>query len=216
MRFRIPALTSDGAGFAQGDTNALGQRAAAQRLQRVMLDAGGWFVEAKAAVFCTGYEVLKGLPSRGTQITSSWAAATAPHADYPDWLDQTLVWEAAKPYLYMRTTPDGRLIVGGEDEDIDLPSYRARSIAHKTARLIAKAEKLIPGLEFTLSRQWTGAFGESEDGLPIIDRVPDMPNCIAVMGFGGNGTIYSKIASEIVPTLLRGWPDKDADIFCFR
>jgi len=43
-----------------------------------------------------------------------------------------------------------------------------------------------------------------------------MPNCIAVMGFGGNGTIYSKIASEIVPTLLRGRPDKDADIFCFR
>jgi glycine/D-amino acid oxidase-like deaminating enzyme len=116
----------------------------------------------------------------------------------------------------MRTTPDGRLIVGGEDEDIDLPSYRARSIAHKTARLIAKAEKLIPGLEFTLSRQWTGAFGESEDGLPIIDRVPDMPNCIAVMGFGGNGTISSKIASEIVPTLLRGRPDKDADIFRFR
>lgn len=182
----------------------------------VVLDTGKHFIEAKHAVFCTGYELLKGLPRKGTKITSSWAIASRPHAKLPRWLANTLVWEAADPYLYMRTTPDGRLIVGGEDEDIDLPSYRARSIAHKTARLIAKAEKLIPGLEFTLSRQWTGAFGESEDGLPIIDRVPDMPNCIAVMGFGGNGTIYSKIASEIVPTLLRGRPDKDADIFRFR
>jgi glycine/D-amino acid oxidase-like deaminating enzyme len=58
----------------------------------VMLDAGGWFVEAKAAaIFCTGYEALKGLPKQGTKITSSWAAATAPQADYPLWLDRTLV-----------------------------------------------------------------------------------------------------------------------------
>ncbi|HEY7976841.1 MAG TPA: FAD-binding oxidoreductase [Rhizomicrobium sp.] len=182
----------------------------------VILDTGKHFIEAKHAVFCTGYELLKGLPRKGTKITSSWAIASRPHAKLPRWLANTLIWEAADPYLYMRATPDGRLIVGGEDEEIDLPSYRARSIAHKTARLVAKAKKLIPGLEFTLSRQWTGAFGESEDGLPIIDRVPDMPNCIAVMGFGGNGTIYSKIASEIVPTLLRGRPDKDADIFRFR
>jgi len=182
----------------------------------VVMDAGKHFIEAKHAIFCTGYELLKGLPRKGTKITSSWAIASHPHAKLPRWLASTLVWEAADPYLYMRTTPDGRLIVGGEDEDVDLPSYRARSMDRKTARLVSKAKKLVPGLEFALSRQWTGAFGESDDGLPIIDRVPDMPNCLAVMGFGGNGTIYSKIASEIVPTLLRGRPDKDAEIFRFR
>ncbi|HEY8950924.1 MAG TPA: FAD-dependent oxidoreductase [Rhizomicrobium sp.] len=182
----------------------------------VMLDTGKHFIEARHAVFCTGYELLKGLPAKGTKITSSWAIASRPHARLPRWLANTLIWEASDPYLYMRTTPDGRLIVGGEDEDIDLPSYRARSMAHKTGRLMAKARKLIPDLAFMLSRQWTGAFGESEDGLPIVDHVPDMPNCVAVLGFGGNGTIYSKIASEIVPTLLRGRPDKDADIFRFR
>jgi len=36
------------------------------------------------------------------------------------------------------------------------------------------------------------------------------------MGFGGNGTIYSLIASQIVPTLIKGRTDKDADIFRFR
>ncbi|HEX4532669.1 MAG TPA: FAD-dependent oxidoreductase [Rhizomicrobium sp.] len=182
----------------------------------VVLDTGRHFIEAKHAVFCTGYELLKGLPTKGTKITSSWAIATRPHAHYPKWLNQTLVWEASDPYLYMRTTPDGRLVIGGEDEDIDLASYRARSIAHKSAKLIAKAEALLPGTKLSASYKWTGAFGESDDGLPIIDAVPDMPNCIAVLGFGGNGTIYSVIASQIVPTLLRGRPDKDADIFRFR
>lgn len=182
----------------------------------VILDTGEHFIEAKHAVFCTGYELLKGIPQKGTQITSSWAIASRPHAKLPRWLRNTLVWEAAEPYLYMRTAPDGRLIVGGEDEKIDLPSYRARSLAHKTARLLKKAKALIPGLDFTVSREWTGAFGESDDGLPIIDRVPDMPNCVTVLGFGGNGTVYSVIASQIVPTLLRGRPDKDAEIFRFR
>jgi len=35
------------------------------------------------------------------------------------------------------------------------------------------------------------------------------------MGFGGNGTIYSFIAAQIIPTLLRGRPDKDASLYEF-
>jgi glycine/D-amino acid oxidase-like deaminating enzyme len=182
----------------------------------VVLDTGKHFIEARQCVFCTGYELMKGLPRKGTKITSSWAIATRPRAHYPRWLDKTLVWEASDPYLYMRTTPDGRLVIGGEDEEIDLASYRARSIPRKSARLAAKTKILIPGLELSVSHRWTGAFGESDDGLPTIDAVPDMPNCFAVLGFGGNGTIYSMIASQIVPTLLKGRPDKDADLFRFR
>ncbi len=44
--------------------------------QGVVLDAGGHFVEAKHAIFCTGYELLEGLPRARVKITSSWAAAT--------------------------------------------------------------------------------------------------------------------------------------------
>jgi glycine/D-amino acid oxidase-like deaminating enzyme len=182
----------------------------------VILDTGAHFIEAKHVVFCTGYEVLKGLPSKGAKITSSWAVATRPHARYPAWLDRTLVWEASDPYLYMRTTPDGRVVAGGEDEDIDLPSYRARAIGRKAARLVAKVGTLIPGLDLKPAHKWTGAFGESLDGLPMIDAVPGMPGCFAVMGFGGNGTIYSMIASQVVPGLLKGRMDRDADLYRFR
>jgi hypothetical protein len=28
-----------------------------------------------------------------------------------------MIWEASDPYLYLRTTPDGRVIRGGEDEE---------------------------------------------------------------------------------------------------
>ncbi len=182
----------------------------------VMLDAGGWFVEAKAAVFCTGYEVLKGLPDQHTEITSSWAAATAPHADYPAWLDQTLVWEAASPYLYLRTGAQGQLIVGGEDADLDSPSYRAGTLGLKAKKLAQKTSRLLPGLKPKWTHVWAGAFGESSDGLPIIGAVPGMPHCFAVMGFGGNGTVYSMLAAQLMPGLLKGRPAKDAELFAFR
>jgi glycine/D-amino acid oxidase-like deaminating enzyme len=182
--------------------------------QGVVLDAGGWFVEAKAAVFCTGYEVMKGLPSRGVEITSSWAAATAPDADYPAWLDRALVWEAAKPYLYMRTGAGGRLIVGGEDAELDSPSYRARTLGLKGQRLAEKTRRLLPGVRPVWTHVWAGAFGESADGLPIMDQV--LPHCFTVMGFGGNGTVYSMLAAQMMPGLIRGRPGRDADLFRFR
>lgn len=182
----------------------------------VVLSTDMHFIEARHVVFCTGYEALKGLPSKGTKITSSWAIASRPGIAYPDWLNRILVWEAATPYLYLRTTPDGRIVAGGEDEDIDLPSYRARSLPGKARRIAAKLKRLNADFEFKPAYAWSGAFGESDDGLPIIDTVPGMPNCYAVMGFGGNGTIYSKIAAEIVPTLIVGRPDKDAGLYRFR
>lgn len=183
--------------------------------QGVVLNAGGYFVEAKAAVFCTGYEMLKDVPKSGTRITSSWAAATAPRADYPAWLDQTLVWEAAKPYLYMRTTQDGRLIVGGEDADLDSPAFRSRTLGKKAQKLAAKTGALL-GFKPRWTHVWAGAFGESSDGLPIIDAVPDMENCFTVMGFGGNGTVYSKIAADLMPALIKGRRSAAAELFRFR
>ncbi len=182
----------------------------------VVLATDRHFIEARQCIFSTGYELLKGLPRAGTKITSSWAMASSGRSAYPSWLNRTLVWEAADPYLYMRTTPDGRVIIGGEDEDIDLPRYRARSMARKSARLMRKAKALIPGLALDKPYQWTGAFGESEDGLPIIDAIPNMPGCFAVMGFGGNGTIFSVIAARLIPALLAGRRPKNADIYRFR
>jgi len=182
----------------------------------VMLNAGGWFVEARAVIFCTGYEVLQGLPQRGAKITSSWAAATAPHADYPDWLNHTLVWEAAQPYLYLRTGANGRLIVGGEDAELDSPSYRANTLARKARRLADKTRRLLPGVKPKWTHAWAGAFGESSDGLPVIDAVPGLPGCFTVMGFGGNGTIYARIAARLMPGLIQGRPAKDAELFAFR
>jgi glycine/D-amino acid oxidase-like deaminating enzyme len=62
---------------------------------------------------------------------------------------------------------------------------------------------------------WAAAFGTTNDGLPLIGLVPEMKHTFAVMGFGGNGITFSKIAAEIVSAEIAGQPDPDAKLFAF-
>jgi glycine/D-amino acid oxidase-like deaminating enzyme len=52
--------------------------------------------------------------------------------------------------------------------------------------------------------------------LPSIGLIPGMRNCWAVLGYGGNGITYSRIAAEVIRTSLLGHVDPDADLYRFR
>jgi glycine/D-amino acid oxidase-like deaminating enzyme len=62
---------------------------------------------------------------------------------------------------------------------------------------------------------WTGAFGETTTGLPIIGPVPRMPNCWIALGYGGNGTTYAALAADIIAGEITGRSDIDADLYRF-
>lgn len=179
---------------------------------RLFTDNGAT-VHADDVVFCTGYELPQALHLAGHEIKSTWAIAATPRTPLPPWLSHTVVWEAADPYLYLRTTPGGRLVAGGEDEDSATRHADPSLLQRKAARIARKVEKLLPGVELQLTHAWAGAFGESSTGLPIIDRLAGYPRCHVVAGFGGNGITYSMIAAEITSARLRGRRDPDADLY---
>lgn len=170
-------------------------------------------VRAGAVIFCCGYEFPKVVPTPGAQVISTWALASKSRTPCPRWLKDTLVWEASDPYLYLRMSRDGRLIVGGEDEASPTAHADKTKLKRKCETISAKLKRLLPTVEFEIDYSWAGAFGESSTGLPSIGPVPDMDHCWAVMGFGGNGITYSVIASQIVSSALRGRPDPDADLY---
>ena len=179
-----------------------------------MVTADGIELEAKALVFATGYELADGVPTAGHQRTSTWAYATPPQ---PERLcgAEDVIWEASEPYLYIRTTADGRVIVGGEDEEFDDEAARDALLPAKIAALQAKVHALLPWLDTSADFAWAGTFGESENGLPSIGAVPAMPNCYAVLGYGGNGITFSVVAAQIIQALLRGQSDPNTELFAF-
>jgi glycine/D-amino acid oxidase-like deaminating enzyme len=173
----------------------------------------GQVVKARNVVFATGYDIPEHVPANGHSIASTWAMATRPQKGWPT---RCLIWEASDPYLYMRMTAEGRVICGGEDEDFKDERQRDKLLPRKIEVIRRKLHKLLPELDTRPEFAWAGSFGASRTGAPTIGRVPRMPGCIAVMGYGGNGITFSMLAAQIVRGLVTGEEDADADLFAFR
>ena len=167
-------------------------------------------------VFCTGYEFLHDLAGKSHSIVSTWALASRPNLKRPPWLDDFLVWEGSDPYLYFRSTPDGRIIVGGEDDNSE-NAYLDRSKAgRKFKRLCDKLARLTGIKIEEPAFMWSAAFGTTSDGLPMIGNVPGHRNVFAMKGFGGNGITFSQIGASIIAAEIQGHRDPDAELFGFR
>lgn len=179
-----------------------------------MVTADGVELTAGALVFATGYELAEGVPTQGHAITSTWAFATRPQPQ-AIWGNGELIWEASDPYLYIRTTADGRVIVGGEDEEIDDAEKRGSLLPAKIEALQVKTARLLPGIDLAADCAWSGAFGASDNGLPSIGAVPGLTNCYAILGFGGNGLTFGMVASQVIVSLLSGRASADDELFAF-
>jgi glycine/D-amino acid oxidase-like deaminating enzyme len=172
-------------------------------------------IRCNSLVLATGYEIADIVPKRGHSVASTYAIATRPQPRKL-WPGECLIWEASETYLYLRTTPDGRVICGGEDEDFSDEEARDALIPEKVDAIQRKLGKLLPQIDTTPDYAWAGAFGVSDTGLPSIGEVPGKKNVWAVLGFGGNGITYSRIAADIIRTAFAGKADPDADLYAFR
>jgi len=188
--------------------------AAASHRDRVEVAlASGRTITAKHVVIATGYELPDMAPKDRHRIISTWAIATRPQPRSALWPGEALIWEASDPYLYLRTTSDGRVICGGEDADFADEARRDALTGEKTRRISEKLAKLLPDIDPTPEFCWAGSFGDTTTGLPLIGPLPGTPRIFSLMGYGGNGVTFSRIGAELVRAALAGGEDADADIF---
>jgi glycine/D-amino acid oxidase-like deaminating enzyme len=176
---------------------------------------GGKLIRAKAVIYATGYELPDFVKLRSLNIASTFALATYPQPRRL-WPTQAMIWEASDPYLYMRTTPDGRIICGGEDEEFSDEDKRNALLPEKVRRIRAKLQRLMPWVDTTPEFEWSASFGVSSTGLPRIGRIPGRKNVYAALGYGGNGITFSRIAAELLLSQIQGRVDPDADLFAFK
>jgi glycine/D-amino acid oxidase-like deaminating enzyme len=172
-------------------------------------------VHARHVIFCTGYELAKIVPAAGHKIASTWAMATRPQPR-AIWPQKALIWEASDPYLYLRATADGRVICGGEDEDIADPEKRDALTQQKTRRIERKLHRIFPRLDSRAAVSWTGSFGASPNGMPTIGSIPGYPKCYAVMGYGGNGITFSMLAAKLITAAVLAKKIPEAKLFEFK
>jgi glycine/D-amino acid oxidase-like deaminating enzyme len=169
----------------------------------------------KYCVMATGYEATKWLNINVAQLHSTYAMISKPFAKNKLWPGQELIWETATPYLYMRTTPDNRVIIGGKDDTFASAKKRDALLGTKVKQLLKSFNQKFPKLEFDIDYAWAGTFAETKDGLPYIGATKQKPRILYALGYGGNGITFSQIAADVICNIISGKDDANARIFSF-
>lgn len=171
-------------------------------------------IEAQKIIYCTGYETTNLIEENFVDLFNTYAIVGEQNEDDQSDLNETLFWNTASPYIYMRTTDDNRLLIGGEDEKFGKVT-NGRLIEKKSEKLKKYINKHLPHYDFTIDFSWAGRFGETKDGNPYIGEHKDFPNSIFVLGFGGNGITFSVIGMDIVSKLLKNQTHELVNIYRF-
>ncbi|MCK7591608.1 FAD-binding oxidoreductase [Subsaxibacter sp. CAU 1640] len=161
-------------------------------------------IKAKKLIYCNGFESTEIIKDDFVKLLSTYAIVGERIDKKQKHLCDTLFWNTADPYLYMRTTDDHRILIGGEDEDFVDDDKRDSLICKKEKTLQKKLKRLLPEYEFRADFAWAGTFGETKDGLPYIGEHPDFPSTYFLLGFGGNGITFSVIGANVIANLLKG------------
>ena len=172
-------------------------------------------VRAKKLIIACGYESQQYIPKKVQELQATYAIASEPFAGKNFWYKNALIWETATPYMYLRTTSDNRILMGGKDIPFSNPVKRDSLLIQKAKSLEQSFSKLFPGMLFKTDFKWAGIFASTKDGLPYIGSIPQRPNTYFALGFGGNGITFSAVAANIIKDLLMGKKNRDAALFSF-
>ena len=160
-------------------------------------------IKAKKIIYCVGYESKNLIKEDFVQLKSTFAIVSERDESNLKTLNKTLFWNTDEPYLYMRTTDDGRLLLGGGDEDFQNPEKRDEMIGKKETEILKSLKKVLPQYKFYTDFAWAGTFGETKDGLPYIGIHKDFKNSFFVLGFGGNGITFSVTGMEMASAFMK-------------
>ncbi|MCK7593022.1 NAD(P)/FAD-dependent oxidoreductase [Pseudomarimonas salicorniae] len=178
----------------------------------------GAVLRAPRVVIAAGYESQGFLSQRVAKNRSSYALATDHHVvgRHPAIAD-TLIWESARPYFYLRSSGDGRIIAGGEDDEIDVPARRDARVDAKARRIARRVSQFLPEVQLSPAWAWAGTFAETFDGLPFIGAHPQWgPRVFFAMAYGGNGITFSHIGADLLSAQLAGRRHPLSELFSFK
>ncbi|MBU5351679.1 FAD-binding oxidoreductase [Paenibacillus barcinonensis] len=170
-------------------------------------------IRAKHVIIAAGYEDKDFKVEKNATLSSSYAVITKPVEQLENWYKRTLIWETARPYVYMRTTPDNRIIIGGMDKDTAYADTRDSKILASKDKLISEFTKLFPNIPVEADYYLGAFYGGTHDGLPVIGQYETYPHCYVIMAYGDNGTVYNGVLAKIVTDHIVHGSSPDMELY---
>jgi len=175
----------------------------------------GHRVRARWVIMATGYETERYTSRKLARDNSTFAILTRPLDAMEGWPDRALIWETARPYIYLRTTSDNRVLIGGMDEETVDARERDAMLPGKARRLLERLRAMFPTMDASMDRSWAGTFLTTRDSLPYIGQLPGLSHVWFALAYGGNGTTFGMMAARLLRDQLLGTPREEMGIFRF-
>lgn len=180
-------------------------------------------VSAKKMVNATGLSAAKKIGHiTGKKVT--FCVVTVPVTDFTGWYNQCIIRDNGNPYIYMRTLPDNRILIGGLDSYIKNSICSIGKLLHIPQSMTDKYEQLTQRLvtmmpeikNITPEYRFAAQVGDTGDGLPYIGAMPGCPNVYYDICCGSNGIVFAQLGADIIRDLFLGGDCTDSDLFAFN
>ena len=185
----------------------------------VLLQTPGETVHARTLVLATN----AWLPELGALVGANWLSScifpTRGQVIATEPVNEQLFphpCSADEGYQYWRQLPDGRLVVGGwrnRSFDTELQTYDETPNETIQQHLDAFVHETLELPHVKITNRWAGIMGFTSDSLPLIGRLPGVPNCFIAGGYTGHGNAFAIHAAKLVSDLVQGKMNPDEELF---
>ncbi|MEG1296436.1 MAG: FAD-binding oxidoreductase [Niameybacter sp.] len=115
---------------------------------------------------------------------------------------------------FLRTTPDHRLIISGEDISFVPGIFNEDVAKEKYAILEQRLKNMFPHIpDIEVEYRYCGAFASTPDNIGFIGKDPNHDRLYYSLGYGANGILFAILAGLMLPSLYKGHPLPAMDLF---
>lgn len=180
-------------------------------------------IKSKKVIISCGYESREYIKEKIATLYRTFTIVTKPIENFYDWYNKCIIRDNKDPYIYLRTTNDNRIIIGGEDEKLGGLNCKIANLSNddnaaniKYDTLLQKLKSLFPLIkDIEVEYKFSGLFGVTKDSLPYIGEHKAYPNCYFSLGYGSNGILYALLGAQLIKELYLGNYPSDMDLFKF-
>lgn len=161
-------------------------------------------VRGKILVLATGFNTKLFTDRNFGVKTYTYNIVTKPLKNIEGWFNNVLIRDNEDTYNYFRTTPDNRIIAGGEDTPFT-DNFNPKIAMEKYDILEQRVKNMFNKIDdIEIEYKYCGTFDSTKDNLGFIGKDPKNDKLWYGLGYGANRIVFAILGGMMLPKLYRG------------
>lgn len=170
-------------------------------------------VKGKIVIVATGYNTKLFTDRNFGVKTYAYNIVTKPLKNINGWTNNVLIRDNEDTYNYLRTTPDNRIIIGGEDTPFT-ENFNFKIANIKYEILEQRLKSMFNNIEnIEVEYKYCGVFASTNDNLGFIGKDPNNDKLWYGLGYGANGILFAILGGLMLLKLYKGEVDEYLSYF---